>query len=71
METLRAEMEQFKALLQAPPTPSAPQGVAWDSDDNDTISIRALNLPFEVGEGAVSPRKDPNPELSNFQRADL
>lgn len=54
MEALRAEIEQLKALVHAPPTPSIPRVVSWDSgeDEDDVMSTRASNSQFQACGGA-------------------
>lgn len=63
MEALRAEIEQLRALVQAPPSPSPPppQLRAWDSDEDneDAMSTRASNSRFQCGQETMfSPRED-------------
>lgn len=47
MEALGAEIEQLKALVQAPPSP--PQVIAWDSDTNrDELCRQGFQTMFQA-----------------------
>ncbi|MED6256376.1 hypothetical protein ATANTOWER_024759 [Ataeniobius toweri] len=63
VDSLRAEVEQLKALLKAPePTPAFQAAAAWESGEDledDGISVRASNSEFQSLEDQLDPFPDP------------
>ncbi|MEQ2293256.1 hypothetical protein AMECASPLE_031443 [Ameca splendens] len=63
VDSLRAEVEQLKALLKAPePMPAFQAAAAWESGEDledDGISVRASNSEFQSLEDQRDPFPDP------------